>query len=274
MPDVLPQPSVYSDVLADCASATRHDGWTREVKVTFCEVLAITGRVIEALDAVNRSGNTAYAQRRRDPLFAAAWELGLTQARQRLADALLERALDGNLFVTYDARGMVISERRIHDNRLALAVLRRLDRIAETGRATVARRPAHVPAAPVAALAGKEPPPANLAEANLAADQLAADQATGDAAPTEPALATYDEALARLAAAPDTLGARSAFDPDPDLEAEGEAEGEAGETHETHKGRSHSDTLRVMGDARTPLREVAGQGPVGNRSECTLSFMN
>jgi hypothetical protein len=142
MPDHLPNHNIYAEALADCASATRHDGWTRECKVTFCEVLAITGRVIEALDAVNKSANTAYAQRRRDPLFAAAWELALTEARHRLADALLTRAFDGTHVVTNGPDGACTGHRVLHDNRLALALLRRLDRLAETGRTTALPRPA------------------------------------------------------------------------------------------------------------------------------------
>lgn len=154
MPDVIPEPSLYSEALADCASATRHDGWTREVKVTFCEVLAITGRVVEALDAVNRSGNTAYAQRRRDPQFARAWELALCEARHRLADALLTRALDGSQVIELDPSVEVVRERHQYDNRLALAVLRRLDRLA-VGDTTSAR--SIRPAAPDAAAAASQP---------------------------------------------------------------------------------------------------------------------
>jgi hypothetical protein len=131
MPDVIPEPSLYSEALAHCATATRHDGWTRDAKVTFCEVLAITGRVVEALDAVNKSGNTAYAQRRRDPLFARAWALALAEARHRLADSLLARALDGTRVIELNPAGEVVRERHIDDNRLAFAVLRRLDRLAE-----------------------------------------------------------------------------------------------------------------------------------------------
>lgn len=136
MPDVIPSPTLYSEALAHCASATRHDGWTREAKVTFCEVLAITGRVVEALDAVNKSGNTAYAQRRRDPHFARARAHALSEARHRLPDSLLAPALHSTRVKEHDPPGEVIRERHIDDNRLALAVLRRLDRLAECGSAT------------------------------------------------------------------------------------------------------------------------------------------
>lgn len=180
MPDILPEHTIYAQALADCASATRHDGWTRPCKVTFCEVLAITGRVVEALNAVNKSANTAYAQRRRDPLFAAAWEMALTEARHRLADALLTRALDGTHIIVHDAEGQCTGHRVMHDNRLALAILRRLDRLAETGRTT---------AVPRAAPASGQAP----ASAVAVADQVAA--------PARPA--TFTAALAALAAAPE-----------------------------------------------------------------------
>lgn len=212
MPDVIPQPSLYSEVLADCASATRHDGWTRETKITFCEVLAITGRVVEALDAVNRSGNTAYAQRRRDPLFARAWEIALAEARHRLADALLARALDGTRVIQLDAAGEVTAERQVFDNRLALAVLRRLDRIADR-HARSAERP-HEDAA------------------------------------ADPAPATFDQALALLAAAPEEL--------------------DEPETHETHSLANRW----IGGDLRPSLRDQAPLGIEGTKRELCLSAMN
>jgi hypothetical protein len=216
MLDVIPSPSLYSQVLADCASATRHDGWTRETKVTFCEVLAITGRVVEALDAVNRSGNTAYAQRRRDPLFARAWEMALAEARHRLADALLARALDGTHIVQLDPAGEIVAERHVFDNRLALAVLRRLDRIADA-HARSAQRPDEGPSA---------------AEA------------------TAQAPATFDDALALLAAAPETAP--------------------TSETHETHSLRDQW----IGGETRAPLRDQAPLGVEGARREVCVSAMS
>jgi hypothetical protein len=98
----------------------------------FCEVLAETGIVVDACLAVGKSTNTAYANRRRDPLFAAMWEAALGIARNRLADALLARSIEGSV-EQYYRDGELAGEKRTIDNRLGLAVLRRLDRLAETG---------------------------------------------------------------------------------------------------------------------------------------------
>jgi hypothetical protein len=52
----------------------RHDGWTGEKMAIFCETLAETAVVAEACDATNMSVAGAYAARRRNPVFAAAWD--------------------------------------------------------------------------------------------------------------------------------------------------------------------------------------------------------
>jgi hypothetical protein len=54
----------------------RHDGWTGDKMANFCEVLAETAVVAEACDATNMSVAGAYAARRRNPVFAAAWDAG------------------------------------------------------------------------------------------------------------------------------------------------------------------------------------------------------
>ena len=76
----------------------------------------------------------AYAARRRDPLFAAAWDAALSIARGRLADTLLARSMEGNVEQIY-RDGELVGERHVLDNRLGLAILRRLDRLAEMGMA-------------------------------------------------------------------------------------------------------------------------------------------
>ncbi|WP_260484369.1 hypothetical protein [Sphingomicrobium flavum] len=110
----------------------RHDGWTGERMAAFCETLADTGLVTDACAAVGMSTTGAYALRRRDPLFAAAWEAALTIARDRLADTLLARSIEGTKELYYKD-GELVGEKKLIDNRLGLAILRRLDRLAETG---------------------------------------------------------------------------------------------------------------------------------------------
>jgi hypothetical protein len=112
----------------------RHDGWTGDKMATFCETLAETAVVAEACDAAGKSTPGAYAARRRNPVFAAAWDAALSIARERLADTLLARSMEGNVEQIW-RDGVVVGERHVLDNRLGLAILRRLDRLAETGMA-------------------------------------------------------------------------------------------------------------------------------------------
>ena len=111
---------------------TRHDGWTGERMAIFCEALAETAIVAEACQAANMGISGAYACRRRNPVFAAAWDAALTIARERLADTLLARSMEGNIEQIW-RDGEIVGERHLLDNRLGLAILRRLDRLAETG---------------------------------------------------------------------------------------------------------------------------------------------
>ena len=110
----------------------RHDGWNGEKKATFCQALAETGVVSDACFAARMSAKSAYALRHRDKLFASAWEAALSMARARLADDLLARSLHGSQeLITRD--GCIAGERHHFDNKLAFAMLRRLDRRAELG---------------------------------------------------------------------------------------------------------------------------------------------
>ena len=112
--------------------SVRHDGWTGEKMATFCETLAETAVVAEACDRARMGISGAYAARRRMPVFAAAWDAALSIARERLADTLLARSMEGNVEQIYKD-GELVGERHLLDNRLGLAILRRLDRLAETG---------------------------------------------------------------------------------------------------------------------------------------------
>ena len=94
------------------------------------EALAETGIVIDACDAAGKSKTAAYALRRRDPLFAQAWELALGYARDRLADTLLARSIEGNVEQIIKD-GQIVAEKHFIDNRLGLAILKRLDQRAD-----------------------------------------------------------------------------------------------------------------------------------------------
>ncbi len=125
-------PGPWGSLPADAATAARSDGWTGERMAKFCETLADTGLVVRACLAVGKSTVGAYALRRRSPIFAAAWEAALTIARERLADTLLARSIEGGV-EQYYKNGELVGEKRVIDNRLGLAILRRLDRLADTG---------------------------------------------------------------------------------------------------------------------------------------------
>jgi hypothetical protein len=104
----------------------RHDGWTPAARAAFLETLARSGVVTDACREVQRSSQTAYALRNRDPLFAAGWDAALSKARARLADELFHRAVHGTVDQIWKD-GEVVAERHRHDNRLSIAVLNRLD---------------------------------------------------------------------------------------------------------------------------------------------------
>lgn len=134
-----PQPPVASTLPAITSYATRHDGWTGEKMATFCEALAETAVVAEACDAARMGISGAYAARRRNPIFAAAWDAALSIARERLADTLLARSMEGNIEQIYKD-GELVGERHVLDNRLGLQILRRLDRLAERSLCSCAGR--------------------------------------------------------------------------------------------------------------------------------------
>ncbi|HYG31326.1 MAG TPA: hypothetical protein VD887_14055 [Allosphingosinicella sp.] len=111
----------------------RHDGWTPTRMVHFLEVLAATGCVADACKSVGMSVSAAYAlrDRREGRAWGIAWQAVLRErARNRLSDENLGRAMNGCVEqIVKD--GVVVAERRRHDNRLSMAVLTRLDQLAE-----------------------------------------------------------------------------------------------------------------------------------------------
>ncbi|WP_321327281.1 hypothetical protein [uncultured Parasphingorhabdus sp.] len=124
-PDI-PTPSPSREREGD---STRHDGWHRELRVKFLEALAQTGNVQASAYFVQRSRQSAYDLKRRDPDFARAWLAALVLAREEAQDKLQERAIEGveeEIFY----HGEVVATRRRYDSRLLLAHLARLDKIA------------------------------------------------------------------------------------------------------------------------------------------------
>lgn len=113
----------------------RHDGWTPQRQRTFLEYLAASGHIRRAARAADMSHEAAYQLRHRSAgaAFALGWDAALLLARAPVADALMERALDGQEdVIVRDDDGRTRTRHR-HDNRLALSLLARLDRFAEDG---------------------------------------------------------------------------------------------------------------------------------------------
>lgn len=134
-------PSLVSPSLNDTFADTerhsrrcRHDGWTPERIVRFLESLAACGVVADACKAVGLSAQSAYAYRNRRTgrAFATAWDAVLIhRARGRLGDELMSRSINGCVEAVHIQNGSVVGEKHRYDNRLSMAVLTRLDRLAE-----------------------------------------------------------------------------------------------------------------------------------------------
>lgn len=99
----------------------------------FLEVLADTGIVTEACRAAGMSRDSAYSLRNRDTVFDSAWRAALTKARPLIADGILERSITGTV-EHYYRDGVLVGERRHYESWLALAVLKRLDKLADEDR--------------------------------------------------------------------------------------------------------------------------------------------
>lgn len=121
------------DMLVDHApSAARADGWTAARQKRFLQLLAEGHTITYACAAIGMSVTSAYALRRsaRGAAFALGWQAALLLARDHLADQLLERAVHGTCETVTRPDGAVVTRQR-HDNRLAMHMLARLDRLAE-----------------------------------------------------------------------------------------------------------------------------------------------
>lgn len=113
--------------------ATRRDGWSPERQRIFLEVLAETGVIRAACEACGLSARSAYNLRfRADGIaFRLGWDAAVLIARARLADELMTRAIEGQEDVLIQGEDGMVTRRR-HDNRLAMSMLSRLDRMAGT----------------------------------------------------------------------------------------------------------------------------------------------
>jgi hypothetical protein len=121
------------DTFPPNARKPRHDGWTPEAIAGFLRHLAGSGVVDHAARAVGMSATSAYAfrNRRQGRAFAKMWDAVLVhRTRARLAADLQGRAIAGCVSVRR-RDGVVVGEYHYYDNRLAMCLLTRLDRLAE-----------------------------------------------------------------------------------------------------------------------------------------------
>ncbi|NJB96553.1 hypothetical protein [Sphingomonas trueperi] len=116
------------------ARRERHDGWTPAKQRQFLQMLAEGHTITNSCAALGMSTSSAYALRRSaaGAAFALGWQAALLLAREHLADRLLERAMHGSVDTITRPDGSTVTRQR-HDNRLAMHMLNRLDRLAEEG---------------------------------------------------------------------------------------------------------------------------------------------
>lgn len=122
-PDSLPAPAGPPDIPA-LAEPARDARWTRERQAEFLRELAATHNVALAARAVGMSRQSAYKLRARlkGQPFDRAWAMAFGCAFDALAQAAVERALDG-VEVPHFHKGELVGTSRRFDERLTLALL-------------------------------------------------------------------------------------------------------------------------------------------------------
>ena len=114
---------------------TRHDGWTVQRQADFLGMLAETGSVLGACEAVGMSRKSAYALRARPAAesFAAAWDaaLGAPARKVTVRDDYFLAHHGLVRLVTF--RGRYRGSWSRPDNSALLTLVRRLDRTAGRG---------------------------------------------------------------------------------------------------------------------------------------------
>ena len=120
------------DVSAAIPARQRVDGWTPDRQRAFLDFLADGLTVEAACRGVGLTHQSAYALRKRacGAGFSLGWEAAQIHARARLAAVAYSRALDGYTETTTRPDGSVVARHKF-DNRLLMAQLSRLDRLAD-----------------------------------------------------------------------------------------------------------------------------------------------
>jgi hypothetical protein len=127
------QSAPADDAASPRVRRTRVDGFTGEKQVIFLEGIAEGLTVGEAAARAGISHTAVYnfRNRRAGRAFNIAWEAADRRARRPLADHLRDRSARGQTDTYRDKDGAIVGTRHRHDNRLAMAILTRLDKKAE-----------------------------------------------------------------------------------------------------------------------------------------------
>ena len=114
---------------------TRRDGWTVQRQAEFLGMLAETGSVMGACEAVGMSRKSAYALRAREGAesFAAAWNAALGPPVRKVTPPALEFLAHEGLVRLVMPRGRYRGMWRRPDDSALLRLVRRLDRTAGEG---------------------------------------------------------------------------------------------------------------------------------------------
>jgi hypothetical protein len=133
--DVAAQPAPAGDGSAR-VRRIRADGFTGAKQAAFLQCIAAGFTTGEAAARAEISVATVYnfRNRREGRAFNIAWEAADRRSRRPLADRLRDRSLEGQTETLRDKDGALIGTRHRHDNRLAMAILTRLDKKAEAYR--------------------------------------------------------------------------------------------------------------------------------------------
>lgn len=106
------------------AASERRDGWTTSRQAAFLRALASTHSVKQAARSVGMSRQSAYRLRARlrEQPFDLAWEAAFQSAFDRLAEAAMDRAVNG-VEVPHFHKGDLVYVSRRFDERLTVALL-------------------------------------------------------------------------------------------------------------------------------------------------------
>ena len=131
-----PPPDPDAPVESRRVRRARWDGFTGPKQAIFLEQIGEGATVEQAAKAAGISPQAAYnfRNRRAGRAFNIAWEAANRRQRRPLADKLHDRSVAGQTQTYRDKDDLIVGTRHYHDNRLAMAMLTRLDRKAEAYR--------------------------------------------------------------------------------------------------------------------------------------------